>query len=355
MWMWEKSTGFPSTRRPVMKYHVGIDLHSNNNVVVILDETDRVVGHIRLPNDLGRVLDYLSPYRQDIAGIAVESTFNWYWLVDGLIEAGYHVYLVNTTAVQQYSGMKYSDDKDDARWLAHLLRLGILPTGYIYPKAERVVRDMLRRRSQMVQQRSTQILSIESLLSRHLGHRASANAIKRWTAEDVERLPLPTEVKLTLDTYRTTMWCFDGEIHRLEEAVLARVSDRPQYQLLQTVSGIGKMLALTIALETGDIRRFADVGNFTSYCRCVGSRWVSNGKRKGAGNVKNGNRYLAWAFVEAAHFAVRYDERIKRYYERKRARTHAVVAIKTVAHKLARACYHVMREEVPFEVARAFA
>jgi len=107
-------------------------------------------------------------------------------------------------------------------------------------------------------------------------------------------------------------------------------------------------------LETGAISRFPTVGDFASYCRCVSSQKLSNGKRKGQGNIKNGNKYLAWAFVEAANFAVRYNAQSKRFYQRKRAKTNSVVAIKAVTHKLARACYYILREQVPFEVHKAF-
>jgi transposase len=113
-------------------------------------------------------------------------------------------------------------------------------------------------------------------------------------------------------------------------------------------------LAGTILLEAGDIQRFATVGHFASYCRCVGSEYVSNGKRKGAGNTKNGTKYLCWAFIEAAHFAIRYEAVIRTYYQQKQARTHPLVALKAVAHKLARACDHLLREQVPFDLARAF-
>ena len=124
--------------------------------------------------------------------------------------------------------------------------------------------------------------------------------------------------------------------------------------MLQTVNGIGPILALTILLEAGDLRRFPTVGHFASYCRCVGSEHVSNGTRKGAGNTKNGNTYLSWACIEAAHFAIRYEAVIRNFYQRKQARTHPLVALKAVAHTLARACYHVLREEVPFDLHRAF-
>ncbi len=106
-------------------------------------------------------------------------------------------------------------------------------------------------------------------------------------------------------------------------------------------------------LETGDIGRFSAVGHFASYCRCVGSQKISNGKRKGSGNKKNGNKYLAWAFVEAAK--VRFNPQIRRFYQRKKAKTNGIVAIKAVAHKLARACYYTMQDEVLFDVAKAFA
>ena len=150
-----------------MKLYCGIDLHSNNSLVLVLDEKDHVVYQKRLPNDLSLIRSELSPYQSQIQGVAIESTFNWYWLVDGLMESGFKVHLVNTAAVVQYEGLKYTDDDHDARWLAHLLRLDILPTGYIYPKDKRPVRDLLRKRSQLVRYRTAQILSIQSLMSRN--------------------------------------------------------------------------------------------------------------------------------------------------------------------------------------------
>ena len=141
----------------------------------------------------------------------------------------------------------------------------------------------------------------------------------------------------------------------LEKTIKAHIKPSATFQFLLSVSGIGDILGLTILLETGEIRRFASVGQYASYCRCVGSERISNGKRKGRGNRKNGNRYLARAYVEAAHFAVRYNAQIKRYYQRKCSRSNTVVAIKTVAHKLARACYYILRDQVPFDVNKALA
>ena len=107
-------------------------------------------------------------------------------------------------------------------------------------------------------------------------------------------------------------------------------------------------------LETGDISRFESVGNYASYCRLVGSIKLSNGKKKGKGNAKNGNKYLSWAYVEAANFCIRYDEHAKRYYQKKSAKTKRVVALKALAHKLARASYYVMRDNVEFDSRKLF-
>jgi len=132
-----------------MKLYGGIDLHSNNSVINLIDENSIVVLKKRIANNLKTILLLLEPYRDAIAGLVVESTYNWYWLVDGLMEAGYKVHLANTAAIQQYSGLKHGDDDSDANWLANMLRLDILPTGYIYPKEERMLRDLLRKRLQL--------------------------------------------------------------------------------------------------------------------------------------------------------------------------------------------------------------
>jgi len=207
------SQPMPPKQEADMELYAAIDLHSNNSVVVVTDASDHVVLAKRFRNDLEAIVTALRSCAGEVRAVAVESTYNWYWLVDGLRSAGFDVRLVNTAAVEQYDGLKHGDDFSDGKHLAQLLRLGIL----------------------------------------------------------------------------------------------------------------------------------------------VNSRRESNGKSKGIGNRKCGNKHLSWAFIEAAHHAVRYDPSIRRFYERRRAKTLAVVAIKAVAHKLARACYYIMRDGVPYDGARAFA
>jgi transposase len=338
-----------------MKLYGGIDLHSDNNVTVLIDEQDKVVYEKRLPNDLPLIAQQLSAYQDMLQGIVVESTYNWYWLVDGLMDQGHRVHLANTAAIQQYEGLKYTDDHSDARWLAHILRLGVLPQGYIYPKEERAVRDLLRKRGQMVRQRTTNLLSIQNLITRNTGSSINSNRVKTLDAKQVDDLLVNPDLALAVKANLVMMQCGEQQIDLLERTIAARIKLREEFSFLKTVPGIGQTLALTIMLETGDIRRFADVGNYASYCRCVGSQKISNGKKKGKGNTKNGNKYLSWAFIEAANFAIRFSARIKSFYQRKKSKTHGIVALKAVAHKLCRACYYIIKDRVAFDVTKAFA
>jgi len=337
-----------------MKYS-GIDLHSNNSVVTITDEEDRVMAEKRLPNDLTRILDFLKPWKEELAGVVVESTFNWCWLVDGLQEAGYKVHLANTTAIKKYDGLKHSGDETDARHLAHLLRLGILPTGTILPKEQRAVRDLARKRMQLVRSRTAHILAVENITARQLGARISSNQVKQLGGDDVEQMPLPDDVALAVKANVAVIETLSEQIKLLEKRLQERVGARAEYEYLTNAPGIGKVLATTILLETGPIERFADAGNFASYARCVDSVHTSNNKKKGEGNTKNGNKYLAWAFVEAANFALRNNPEAKRFYDRKKSKTNNVVAIKALAHKLARACFHMLKEKKLFDAERCFA
>lgn len=335
--------------------YCGIDLHSNNSVVIVSDEEDRILYSKRLPNDLEQIRAALAPYREDLAGVVVESTYNWYWLVDGLMDSGYRLHLAHPTAIKKYEGLKYSGDFADAGYLAQLLRLGLLAEGYIYPREERAARDLARKRMQLVRHRSMQILSIENILMRQTGARIRCEAVKHLTAEQVREFGFAPDVALAVEANRAVCQVLGQQIEVLETRLRERVALRDEFKLLKTAPGIGEVLATTIMLETGTIARFSKVGNFSSYCRCVDSLRESNNKKKGEGNTKNGNKYLAWAFVEAANFALRYCPQAKSFYERKKRKANRVLAIKALAHKLARACYHMLREQKPFDVRRCFA
>ena len=337
-----------------MATYAGIDLHSSNNYIGVINSKDKRLYGRRHDNNIDHVVGALSPFKKTLKGVVVESTYNWYWLVDGLQEAGFNIHLANPAAVQSYNGLKYTDDKWDAFWLAHILRLGLLPQGYIYPKKERPIRDMLRRRMMFVRQRTTHILSLQSMITRHRGLNYPGSSIKTFKDKMIDRLFDDKYLVLLAKNQMATIRHLGKVIKEIESVVTSEISLRKEYHYLLTTPGIGQILGLTIMLEIGDINRFKKAGNYSSYCRCVESKKMSNGKKKGENNKKNGNRYLAWAYVEAAYHAARSNDQARRFFQRKMSKSNRTLATKALANKLTKATYYIMRDQVPFDSEKLF-
>ncbi len=338
-----------------MALYTGFDLHSNNNYLGIIDHEGKRIYRRKLRNNPEEILKTLNPFQKDIVGIVVESTYNWYWLVDLLMENGYKVHLANPAAITQYKGLKHSDDSSDAFWLSEMLRLGILPEGYIYPKDERPVRDLLRKRGHLVQTRTSLIMSLQNVIARNCGHRINVNDIKRLKQDMVHPLLEHNEdLALSGKASKETIDFLTRKIKEIESAVEKKTIHTNNYKHLLTIPGVGRVLGLTITLESGPMSRFPKAGNYVSYCRKVGSKWLSNGKQKGKGNTKNGNKYLCWAFSEAAELGRRYDQSMRSFFNRKMQKTHRMVAHGALAHKLAKAAYYIMRDGVPFDPDKLF-
>jgi len=338
-----------------MQLYTAFDLHSNNSYLGIIDEDGKWVFKRKLSNDPEVILESLRLFRNDIVGIVVESTYNWYWLVDLLMAEGYKVHLANPAEIQKYSGLKYADDQHDAFWLAEMLRLGILPEGYIYPKEDRPIRDLLRKRGHLVRLRTSLIISLQNIISRNNGIKLKSGDIKALTTDHVAPfLERNEDLALAGKVSKESIDFLPRQIKTIEAVVEKKIDLREPYDRLLTEPGIGKILGLTVMLETGPIGRFAKVGNYVSYCRKVSTKWISNDKKKGTGNKKNGNKYLAWAFSEAAELARRYDDNARAYYNHKIQQTNRMVAHNALAHKLARAAYDIIRDGVPFVPEKCF-
>lgn len=341
-------------RRPKDQLFAGIDLHSNNVMFGIVNQEGKRVAHRKLECDLKQVLGFLEPFKGRLRSLAVESTFNWYWIVDGLRSAGYPIDLANPARIQQYNGIKHADDKDDAFYLAELQRLDILPKAHVYDPVLRPVRDLLRRRTKLVQQRTALLVSFKSLYARTQGQQLTLQETKKLEPADAARLYEHPAHQLIAQVQTTHIDGLSKSIQKIEKAVLACAREIPLYSKLLTIPGIGRILGMTITMEVGDIGRFQTDGDFASYCRAVDAQRLSNGKQKADNNQKCGNRYLAWAFVEAANFARRFDEHSRRWYDRKANRTSKVIATKALACKLAKAAWHVMAHQADYDPARMF-
>lgn len=336
------------------KVVVGIDLHSNNLVIGVSQMDGKRVARSKLACDLREVDEFLKPFKQRLEKVAVESTFNWYWLVDGLRALNYPVVLANPAGMEQYSGIKHADDTNDAFFLADLLRLNILPTGYIYDPELRPVRDLLRRRLLLVRQRTAQMLSFKGLYVRTTGQEMKLSALKQLDVEQAQQLYQHPANQLIAGMQIKHIGQLTESIEKIEKGVMASARELPCYGKLTTLPGVGKILGMTITMEVGDIKRFAGPGQFASYCRTVEAKCISNERKKGANNSKCGNKYLAWAFVEAANFARRFDEQCRRWFDRKAAKSGHVLPTKALACKLAKAAWYVMAQNTQYDATRMF-
>jgi len=336
------------------KVIAGMDLHSNNVVIGVMDMDGKRVASRKLPCELKEVVKFLAPFKKRLEQVAVESTYNWYWLVDGLQELKYPVVLANPAGMTQYSGIKHADDTNDAFFVAELLRLKILPTGHIYDAELRPVRDLLRRRLMLVHQRTALMLSFKSLYTRTTGQQMTLSELKGLEIKAAQDLYDHPANQLIAGMQIKHIDGLSESIGKIEKVVLSSARELPYYSKLETLPGVGKILGMTITMEVGEIKRFAEPGNFASYCRTVEAKRTSNSKKKGQNNSKCGNKYLAWAFVEAANFARRYDPQCRKWFDRKAVKTSNIIATKALACKLAKAAWYLMAEGTEYDSKRMF-
>lgn len=271
-----------------MEVHAGIDLHSSNNYTGVINGQEESVYGSRCQAISLELSWPLILIIESLIGVVAESTYSGYWLVDGQQEEGYKVHFTSPAAIKQYEGLKHTDDMWDSLWLAHMLRLNILPEGCIYPREERPIRDLLRRRLLFVKQRKSHILSLESMSSRNLGMQMSGCEIKKLQEKDVESLFDSYHLVLAAQSKIAAIWFLKNKIKIIEKEVKSQVRLREELKCLQTIPGIGDIRGFAIMLEAGDIGRFDQVGSYSSYCRCIKSERRSNTKKKGERNRKNG-------------------------------------------------------------------
>lgn len=336
------------------EYYAGIDLHSNNLVIALVDKDGRRIKDKRLPCNMEKVLEFLKQYTNKINCIAVESTYNWYWLVDGLQDAGYDVVLANPAGNIQYEGLKHADDKTDAYFIAELLRLGILKCGYIYQRDKRSVRDLLRRRHFMVSKRTAMILSLKNQHTRIHGKDLPTKALKASNNQEIGALFSDRYESLSASMTCQLIEDLNTSIAKMEKACWSFAHKLPGYKQVRTLPGIGEVLGAMIVLETGDIKRFKTPERYASYCRTVAAKRKSNGKAKAVNNTKCGNPHLSWAYVEAANLARRYDDHARRWFDKKVAKTNRSTATKALACKLAKVTWHVMTHGSDYNASRLF-
>ncbi len=337
------------------QYYCGIDLHARSMYVCIVDQAGTVVFHRNLPTEREKLLEVISPYRQDIV-VAVECIFTWYWIADVCAEQAIPFVLGHALYMKAIHGGKTKNDKIDSQKIAGMLRGGMLPLAYAYPQAMRSTRDLLRRRMYLMHHQSELLAHIQNTnsqynlaaLEKRINYRGNRVELAEHFQDPLVRKSIEADIEV-LDTLHQVLL-------KLEQAVLdqAREHDPVALQLIHTVPGIGKVLSLVILYEIQDIHRFSVVGRFISYARLVKCARESSGKKSGSRNSKIGNVHLKWAFSEAAVLFLRNNEPAKRYHEKLVSRYGKAKALSIIAQKLGRTVYFMLKHKEVFDPIRFY-
>lgn len=338
------------------QYYCGIDLHTRVMYVCITDAVGTTLVHKNLRTDPDALTRVLEPYREDLA-VAVECVFVWYWIADLCARLGVTFVLGHALYMKANHGGKVKNDRIDSEKIAHLLRSGMLPEAYAYPREMRSTRDLLRRRLYLVRTHAEILGHIQN--ARHQYNMpAFEKRINRACNRDdlAERFDDPM-VSASIEVDRQLLDSLQQQIRFIEGRITAqaREHDAAAVALLRTVPGIGKTLALTILYEIGDISRFPKVGNFISYARLVKCAHESAGKRSTGRNAKIGNAHLRWAFGEAACLFLRGNDAAQAWHQKLVSRYGKAKALSVIAQRLGRTVYTMLKRRTAFDYGRFFA
>src|SRR3990172_4824963 len=335
------------------RYYCGIDLHAKTMYACILNQEGETVFHRNLPSTPDAFLKAIAPYRDDLV-VAVECIFTWYWLADLCAREGIPFFLGPALYMKAIHGGKAKNDKIDAHKIAVLLRGGMLPMAYVYPAEMRATRDLLRRRCHLMRKRAELLAHIQNTTSQYnlpaLGKKIAYKANRVGVAE---RFPDPS-VRASIALDLALIDHYDALLTAVEVTIVrtAKQHDAQAFYRLRSVPGIGKILALVIIYEIHDIARFPRVQDFASYCRLVKCAKESAGKRLGSSGKKIGNAHLKWAFSEAAVLFLRQNAPGQKYFAKLTRKHGKGKALTVLAHKLARAVYHMLTRQQAFAMRR---
>jgi transposase len=316
-----------------------------------MDKDRNILCHRKLGNrNLAVLLRILKPYRDSLV-VAAESCFSWYWLADFCEENGFEFILGHALYMKAVHGGKAKNDKIDSRKIALLVQGGMFPLAYVYPRKHRSLRDLLRRRLAYVRQKTTLITQIQ--IQNYQGNqlplgKLSKSKTRRASVADAFENP---DTRLGVEGNLSLIDHYDLVIRELESHIMARARDAypKELAILQSISGIGRTLSLTILFEIGSLDRFKTHQQLASYSRLVKCAHESGGKKTGYGGRKIGNPYLKHAFSEAAVYAARHNPRIKKVLHRLEQKHGKAKSKIVLAHKICRAVFYMLKNGKAFD------
>ena len=335
-------------------FYCGIDLHAKQMYACVVDQAGKKQLHRNYKTrQSDKFFVDLEPFQNQVV-IGCESTFNWYWLSDACQAKQIPFVLGHALYLKAIHGGKVKNDKVDSEKLALLLRGGNFATAYAYPQELRATRDLLRRRTHLVRQRAQTLAHIQIVNYQHnLDPFEKKLSYKSNRVGISERFEHPS-VKASINLDLKLLMHYDEAIRELERFLEqnAKLDDPQNFFRLQTIPGVGRILAMTMLYEIHKIKRFPSVGQFLSYCRLVKGSHTSAGKSYGSPGKKIGNAHLKWAFSEAIPLLKRCCPEVKAFSDRIQQKHNAARANSYLAVKLGRAVYSMLKRGEAFELDR---
>ncbi len=335
------------------KYYCGIDLHARMLYVCILDQEGNLLVHKNIKANPEALLKLITPYRDDLV-IGVECMFSWYWVADLCREKGIAFILGHALYMRAIHGGKAKNDKIDSNKIAVLMRGGMFPQAYVYPREMRGTRDLMRRRMHLMRKRSELLAHVHNTNSQYNLPEIKKNLRYAFNRAGIAERFADPSVQKSIELDLNLIDFYDKQLSKVEWHILqhARSCDQHSLILLRTVPGIGEILSLVILYEIHTIERFPTVQDFASYSRLIKCKKESAGKSYGTTGRKIGNAYLKWAFSEAAVLFLRKNPDAQAWLEEMANKHNKARALTILAHKLGRAVYFMLQRKTVFDQQR---
>jgi transposase len=333
------------------QYYCGIDLHTKNMYVCILDQAGNILVHKNILASPRTLLEIIKPFQPDIV-IAVECIFTWYWIADLCQEESIPFVLGHALYMKAIHGSKTKNDKIDSHKIAVLLRGGMIPMAYVYPQEMRSTRDLLRRRMHFMYKRSELLSHIQNTRSQYNLPEFNKCIARKRNRTGISEHFEDKSVRKSIELNLTLLKQYDNLLNDVELYLVRHTKEHCPNDLyiLRTIPGVGKILSLVILYEIQDISRFQRVQNFSSYARLIKPKKESAGKIKGATNRKIGNAYLKWAFSEATLLLIREKQEIKDRHLILKNKHGKARSLAILSHKLGRTVYYMLKNKQAFDM-----
>lgn len=336
---------------PHTQFYCGVDLHARSMYICVIDRNNNILVHQNVRNrDTAEFLKLIAPYKHDIV-ISAESTYAWYWLADLCADNGLEFILGHALYMKAIHGAKVKNDRIDSRKIAMLTQTGMFPVAYVYPKAKRSIRDLLRRRLYFAQERADMFCHIQLMNTQVNNPGLGRITRSNYKKKTISAVFNDEHMQKSIDSDLKLISEYDEVIRELEVYILEHTRQywRQELNIIQSIYGVGDIISLTILYEMGNIERFPTVGEFVSYCRLIRCTHESAGKKYLGSNKKIGNPYLKRVFGEAAVFVVKFNPNIEKYFNRLVNKKGKPKAYGIISRKLAQAVYHMLKTKKVFD------